>query len=56
MVLSLNVKLVVLATGTYLRARIIIGDVTYNSGPNGLAAANELTQHLMDLRNRNEKI
>ena len=42
-------KAVVLTTGTYLRARIIIGDVTYNSGPNGLAASNELTQHLMDL-------
>ena len=42
-------KAIVLTTGTYLRARIIIGDVTYNSGPNGLAAANELTQHLMDL-------
>lgn len=42
-------KAIVLTTGTYLRARIIIGDVTYNSGPNGLSAANELTQHLMDL-------
>ena len=42
-------KAIVLTTGTYLRARIIIGDVTYNSGPNGLAAANELTQRLMDL-------
>ena len=42
-------KAVILTTGTYLRARIIIGDVEYNSGPNGLAAANELTQHLMDL-------
>ena len=44
-----NCKAVILTTGTYLRARIIIGDVTYNSGPNGLAAANELTQHLIDL-------
>ena len=42
-------KAIILTTGTYLRARIIIGDVDYNSGPNGLAAANELTQHLMDL-------
>ena len=42
-------KAIVLTTGTYLRARIIIGDVTYNSGRNGLASANELTQHLMDL-------
>lgn len=42
-------KAVVLTTGTYLRSRIIIGDVTYNSGPNGLAPANELTEKLMDL-------
>ena len=42
-------KAVILTTGTYLRARIIIGDVTYNSGPNGLSAANELSQSLMDL-------
>ena len=42
-------KAVVLTTGTYLRARIIIGDVTYNSGPNGLAAANELTNSLINL-------
>lgn len=42
-------KAVVLTTGTYLRAKIIIGETTYNSGPNGLTAANELTQSLMDL-------
>ena len=42
-------KAIILTTGTYLRARIIIGDVTYNSGPNGLAAANELSQSLIDL-------
>lgn len=42
-------KAVVLTTGTYLRAKIIIGDVTYNSGPNGLAPANELTERLMNL-------
>ena len=42
-------KAVVLTTGTYLRAKIIIGETTYNSGPHGLAAANELTQSLMDL-------
>ena len=49
MVLFLNVKLVVLTTGTYLRGKIIIGEVTYNSGPNGLSPANELSQSLMDL-------
>ena len=42
-------KAIVLTTGTYLRARIIIGDVTYNSGPNGLSAANDLSQSLIDL-------
>ena len=42
-------KAIILTTGTYLRAKVIIGDVIYNSGPNGLAPANELTQHLMDL-------
>ena len=42
-------KAVILTTGTYLRARIIVGDVEYNSGPNGLAAANELSQSLINL-------
>ena len=42
-------KALILTTGTYLRARIIIGDVSYNSGPNGLAAANELTTALNKL-------
>lgn len=42
-------KAVILTTGTYLRAKIIIGEVTYNSGPNGLAPANELTERLMNL-------
>ena len=40
-----NCKSVILTTGTYLRAKVIIGDAIYNSGPNGLAPANELTQH-----------
>lgn len=44
-----NAKSVILTTGTYLRSRIIIGDVSYNSGPNGLSAANELSQSLIDL-------
>ena len=39
----------ILTTGTYLRSRIIIGEVSYNSGPNGLQAANELSQSLIDL-------
>ena len=42
-------KAIILTTGTYLRSKIIIGDITYNSGPNGLSAANELSQSLIDL-------
>ena len=40
---------VVMATGTYLQARCIYGDVSQYTGPNGLAAANELTDNLMKL-------
>ena len=40
---------VVVATGVYLKSRIIIGEYTKNSGPNGFAPANELTKSLMDL-------
>jgi tRNA uridine 5-carboxymethylaminomethyl modification enzyme len=38
---------VILTTGTYLKARVIIGDVSYNSGPNGLFGANELSDDLV---------
>jgi tRNA uridine 5-carboxymethylaminomethyl modification enzyme len=41
-------KAVVLATGTYLRSRIIIGEVNYSGGPSGLFPANELSQSLID--------
>jgi tRNA uridine 5-carboxymethylaminomethyl modification enzyme len=44
-----NCKAVILATGTYLRGKIIIGDISYNGGPNGLFAANDLSQSLLDL-------
>ena len=37
---------VVLATGVYLRARCIYGDVSNPTGPNGLQAANHLTDSL----------
>ena len=36
----------VLATGTYLKARCIYGDVSSYTGPNGLQAANHLTDSL----------
>ena len=39
-------KAVILATGTYLKARCIYGDVSNATGPNGLQAANHLTDSL----------
>ena len=39
-------KTVVLCTGTYLKARCIYGDVSYETGPNGLQAATHLTDSL----------
>ncbi|MDO5344772.1 MAG: tRNA uridine-5-carboxymethylaminomethyl(34) synthesis enzyme MnmG [Lachnospiraceae bacterium] len=38
----------VLCTGTYLKARCIYGDVSTNTGPNGLQAANYLTDSLKE--------
>lgn len=40
---------VILCTGTYLKARCIYGDVSSNTGPNGLQAANHLTDSLKEL-------
>jgi tRNA uridine 5-carboxymethylaminomethyl modification enzyme len=42
-------KVVILASGTYLKARVIIGEVDYSSGPNGLFPANELSEALVRL-------
>ncbi|TDT50492.1 tRNA uridine-5-carboxymethylaminomethyl(34) synthesis enzyme MnmG [Fonticella tunisiensis] len=42
-------KTAVLTTGTYLRGKVIIGEVMFSSGPNGLAPANELSKNLMEL-------
>lgn len=42
-------KAVVLCTGTYLKARCIYGDVSSYTGPNGLQAANYLTDSLKEL-------
>ena len=44
-----HAKAVVLCTGTYLRARCIYGDVSNYTGPNGLQAANYLTDSLKKL-------
>ncbi|MBQ2578272.1 MAG: tRNA uridine-5-carboxymethylaminomethyl(34) synthesis enzyme MnmG [Lachnospiraceae bacterium] len=40
-------KAVVLCTGTYLKARCLYGDVIEYTGPNGLKAANYLTESLI---------
>ena len=42
-------KAVILCTGTYLKARCIYGDVSDYTGPNGLQAANYLTDSLKEL-------
>ncbi len=42
-------KAIVLTTGTYLKGKIIIGDISYNGGPSGLFPANELSQSLLSL-------
>lgn len=42
-------RAVVLCTGTYLKARCIYGDVSMYTGPNGLQAANYLTDSLKAL-------
>lgn len=42
-------RAVVLCTGTYLKARCIYGDVSTYTGPNGLQAANYLTDSLKEL-------
>lgn len=42
-----NCKAVVLCTGTYLKARCLYGDVIEYTGPNGLKAANGLSESLI---------
>ena len=42
-------KAVILCTGTYLRAKCVYGEVSNNTGPNGLQAANHLTECLKEL-------
>lgn len=41
-------KTAILTTGTYLKGRIIIGEVNYSGGPNGLFPANELSKSLKE--------
>lgn len=44
-----HARAVILCTGTYLKARCIYGDVSTYTGPNGLQAANHLTDSLKRL-------
>lgn len=44
-----HAKAVILCTGVYLKARCIFGEVSYSTGPNGLQAANHLTESLVKL-------
>lgn len=42
-------KAIVLTTGTYLQGRIIIGDISYSGGPDGIFPANMLSASLLNL-------
>ena len=44
-----KVKAVIVATGTYLKGKIFIGEYSKESGPDGVAAANELSEALKRL-------
>jgi len=42
-----NVKTAIIATGTFLKGRVIVGDVSYESGPDGVFPSNELSDCLI---------
>ena len=44
-----KIKTVILATGTYLKGKIFIGEFSKESGPDGVAAANKLSNVLKNL-------
>ena len=44
-----QVKAVIIATGTYLKGRIFLGDVSYESGPDGMFPAGRLSACLREL-------
>ena len=44
-----NVKAIILATGTYLKGRIYVGDNIIDSGPDGVAASNKLSEMVRNL-------
>ena len=43
------VKTIIVATGTYLKGKIFIGEYSKESGPDGVAAANKLSESLKEL-------
>lgn len=43
-----NVKAAIIATGTFLKGRVIVGDFCYDSGPDGIFPSNELSKCLVD--------
>lgn len=45
-----NVKAVIIATGTYLKGRIIVGESAYSGGPDGLFPSNPLSDSLKSLK------
>ena len=44
-----NVKAVIVATGTYLKGKIFIGEFSQESGPDGVFAANKLSECLKEI-------
>ncbi len=46
---TFKTKSVIVATGTYLKGKVIIGEISYASGPDGVFPANDLSQSLLDI-------
>lgn len=46
---SVYAKSIVVATGTYLKGKVIIGEISYESGPDGVFPANDLSQSLLNI-------
>ena len=46
---TFHAKAVIVATGTYLKGKVIIDEVSYESGPDGVFPANDLSQSLLDI-------